>query len=87
MDRVAAEQPSWGVVYFSYDTFAAFRTDVARAVRWDNFIHHYLSDCDWCGEPALAPSWAWHAYPFRTVASHAAGNSAGLVPGTHDVEA
>jgi hypothetical protein len=82
MDRIAAEQPSWGVVYFRYDTFAAFRTDVARAVRWDTFIHHYLSDCDWCaaciGAPQRLPcAPRLHA---RVRLRHAAGHQLRALP-------
>ena len=39
------EDPHWGIVFFHYDWFAAFRTDIVRHVRFDPFIHHYKSDC------------------------------------------
>ena len=40
-----AEDAHWGILFFHYDWFAAFRTDVVRHVRFDPFIHHYKSDC------------------------------------------
>ena len=46
MDRVIAEQPRWGVVFFKYDNFAAYRTEMLRETRWDVFLQHYLADCD-----------------------------------------
>ena len=40
-----AADAHWGILFFHYDWFAAFRTDVVRHVRFDPFIHHYKSDC------------------------------------------
>ena len=45
VERAMAADAHWGILFFHYDWFAAFRTDVVRHVRFDPFIHHYKSDC------------------------------------------
>lgn len=57
MDRVMAEDSQWGIMFFRHDWFSAVRTDVVRQVRFDTFIHHYKSDCDFYARVRAA---GWH---------------------------
>ena len=47
MDEMDAQEPNWGITYFSYDWFSATRRAVARDFRYDTFITVYMSDCDY----------------------------------------
>ena len=64
MQRVVAEQPRWGAVFFRYDHFAAYRVDMLREVRWDIYINHYLSDCDFYISMRAA---GWQSLEYTTV--------------------
>lgn len=44
----------WGVLFFAYDWFAAFKTRAVRKVPWDQGINHYFSDCDFYHRTRLA---------------------------------
>ncbi|KAK9901354.1 hypothetical protein WJX75_008200 [Coccomyxa subellipsoidea] len=55
MDKVVAERPKWGVVFFRYDWFSATRTEVVREIKYDTFITVYKSDCDYY--PRVRQKW------------------------------
>ena len=55
MDKVVAERPKWGVVFFRYDWFSATRTEIVREIKYDTFITVYKSDCDYY--PRVRQKW------------------------------
>lgn len=46
MRRQIALAPNWGMMLFSYDHLAAFRTQTMAQVPWDPLVFQYGSECD-----------------------------------------
>eukprot|EP00040_Diaphanoeca_grandis_P008998 m.47171 g.47171 ORF g.47171 m.47171 type:complete len:417 (-) comp20436_c0_seq1:61-1311(-) len=46
MEQQVAKEANWGMLLFSYDHLAAFRTQTMVQVPWDPLIFQYGSECD-----------------------------------------
>lgn len=46
MRQQVSKSPNWGMILFSYDHLAAFRTQTMAQVPWDPNIFQYGSECD-----------------------------------------
>ncbi|KAK9901254.1 hypothetical protein WJX75_002645 [Coccomyxa subellipsoidea] len=55
LERVMAESPNWGILFFHYDWFSATRTEVVCEIKYDTFITVYKSDCDYY--PRVRQKW------------------------------
>lgn len=72
VDKVQRMPDPWGVLFFSYDWFAAYKTLCTETVRWDQGIPHYFADCDYYNRVQLAGysvnrAWVGHVLHMRTL--------------------